>query len=55
MHSQLIMSNHLSALSTEDQCDALLIPKMTKIFGDYIVLESRRIYVVLKQQCGVIL
>lgn len=28
---------------------------MTKIFGDYIVLESRRIYVVLRQQCGVIL
>lgn len=54
MHSQLIMSNHLSALSTEDQRHALLILKWLRSL-ETILLESRRIYVVLRQQCGVIL
>ena len=55
MHSQLIMSKSSQCPQYRGPVWCFVDTKMTKIFGDYIVLESRRIYVVLRQQCGVIL
>ena len=55
MHFQLIMSKSSQCPQYRGPVWCFVDTKMTKIFGEYIVLESRRIYVVLRQQSGVIL